>query len=486
MLTKKGKYTSNLLNVIALFLTSICAASVIADSFIDPVQRDNYRSADNKKIFGNGIDDRYRIPALEQMNNGDIVFFAEIRKDYPATNDYKHQSIVMRTLKKSSGELTAERKILLNTDAPAALTDGSRYKHNLMNPVPVYNKLTGDLHLFYNHIVTDGWKSTKLSVQVMHSISHDNGATWATPVNLSNTFGNQCETLIVGPGRAIQIPAGEPYAGRILVPLHTIDLPGKSGTKYPKPSSCNETNTPKKGQFKVAYTDNDTASWKTSNRLSSGVEGAYFTEKQIVYLNGTLHMFSRLGGEYEYEGSGLGYSVDGGKTWLRGFNENGPKDEGGDNIGVTGRFVTPTQSGLATEGEYIYYTTSVFHSANKSLTNRHEAWIHRIDPDKMIDKDNSPVNIVQPITTSGFSNVATLYLGDNKIGVLWEEVRIWELINKRIRGIFYTVIDLRDFRYINDPAWLDNDFTYFPVSNGSFDLLNPEITSDKTAEWDPN
>ena len=115
-------------------------------------------------------------------------------------------------------------------------------------------------------------------------------------------------------------------------------------------------------------------------------------------------------------GSGLAYSTDGGKTWLKGFNAQGPKDSEGNNVALTGRFVTPTQSGLATDGEYIYYTTSVFYSWYEGLDNRREAWSHRIDPEEMFNRDYSPVNIVQPITKSGFSNVSTMYLGDNKIG----------------------------------------------------------------------
>lgn len=469
-----------------LLASVVFSASTIADAFIDPVKSGRYRSANNKFIFGSSTDDKYRIPSLEQLNNGDIVFFAERRIDTFATNDYKNQSIVMRTLKKSTGKLTDGRKIILNKDAVGARTDGSHYKHNMMNPVPVYNKETGTLHLFYNHIISYKSEHTKLRSYVMHSISQDNGNSWSTPVNMSSTFGEPCESMVVGPGRAIQIPIGEPNGGRILVPLHSIDVLGKSGTRYPKPSGCDATNSIEKGQFKVAYTDSDAGSWATSNRLSSGVEKAYFTEKQIVYLKGKLHMFSRLGGEYEYDGSGLGYSVDGGETWLRGFNEKGPKNENGENIAVTGRFVTPTQSGLATEGEYIYYTTSVFYSWYEGLDNRREAWTHRIDPEKMLSKEYSPVNVVQPITKSGFSNVATLYLGNNKIGVLWEEVRTWKPI-KRIRNIFYTVLDIRDFRNIEDPAWLGNGFTYFPVWNGSHHLLNPEIlTGDKTSDWNPN
>jgi sialidase-1 len=462
----------------------LSAASIMADSFIDPVKDGRYRSANNKMIFGSSTDDKYRIPALEQMNNGDIVFFAERRIDALATNDYKRQSIVMRTLNKSSGKLNKGRQILLNTNAPGAKADGNSFKHNLMNPVPVYNRETGVLHLFYNHIITSG--SEKLRANVMHSKSSDNGASWSTPVDLTSTWAEECETLIVGPGRAIQIPAGEPNAGRILVPLHTIDVLGKAGTKYAKPSNCNSTNSIATGQFKAAISDDDAENWSLSNHVNSGVEGTYFTEKQIVYVNGKLHMFSRLGGENEYDGSGLAYSVDGGTTWLRGFNENGPKNDAGENIGVTGRFVTPTQSGLATEGEHIYYTTSVFYSWYEGLDNRREAWTHRIDPEAMLSKDYSPINVVQPITKSGFSNVATLYLGDNKIGVMWEEVRTWKPI-KRIRNIFYTVIDTRDFRDIEDPTWVNKGFDYFPVWNGSHHLFDTEMNGEnKTSEWNPN
>ena len=469
----------------ALLLGYAICATAIADSFIDPVKNGRYRSAHNLFVFGSSTDDKYRIPSLEQLNNGDLVFFAERRVDALATNDFKSQSIVMRKLVKSSGKLTSGRKIHLNTNAPGAKTDGSNYKHNLMNPVPVYNKLTGTLHLFFNHIVTYKNSHDILKVAVMHSQSTDNGDSWSTPVDRTAEYSsNSCESLIIGPGRAIQIPAGEQYGGRILLPFHTREVSGKAGTKYPVPQQCID-NPPPVGLFKVAYSDDDGTQWTQSESLSSGSDKGVFTEKQIVYLNGKLHMFSRLRGEYEYDGSGLGFSNDGGHTWQRGFSEVGPKDSAGNNLALTGRFVTPTQSGLATDGEFIYYTTSVFYSWYEGLDNRREAWVHRIDPSQMFDKHNSPVNVVQPITKSGISNIATLYLGDNKIGVLWEEVRTWKPI-KRIRNIFFTVVDTRDFRPILDPAWVDNGFTYFPVWNGSHHLLNEEILrGDKTSEWNP-
>jgi len=476
MINRANRYHLTILIILMQLLPAIAQAS----SFIDPVKDGRYRSAYNKFIFGSSTDDKYRIPSMEKLNNGDIVFFAERRIDTFALNDFKRQSIVMRKLS-SNGSLSSERKIQIYSNAPRANTDGGDYKHNLMNPVPVYNKETGVLHLFYNHIVTYKSSHDMLKVAVMHTQSYDNGETWTAAQDRTADFTrNSCESVIIGPGRGIQIPKGEPQGGRLLIPLHTKVIPGKDGTKYPK-LDCSGYS----GRFLVAMSDDDGLSWTKSNLLSTGSSKAKFNEKQIVYLNGTLHMFSRLSGEYEYDGSGLAYSKDGGQTWLKGFNEAGPKDSQGNNVAMTGRFVTPTQSGLATDGQYIYYTTSVFYSWYEGLDNRREAWVHRIDPNQMFDKHNSPVNVVQPITKSGFSNVATLYLGDNKIGVLWEEVRTWKPI-KRIRNIFYTVVDTRDFRPILDPAWVDRGYRYFPVWNGSHHLLNEEIlTGDKTNQWNP-
>ncbi len=470
---------------LVFLLTAFLCTAVTADNqrltcqfngtgpFIDPVQSGRYRSDENEYIFGARAYDKYRIPSLAQLNNGDIVFFAEYRPQYYVFNDFKSQSIIMR-VKKKSGELTDSRIILRNRDAEGATTDNSNYKHNLMNPVSVYNKKTGVLHMFYNHIISYKNDNLALRVFVMHSSSKDNGETWSIPVNLSRTFGEECETLIVGPGRAVWISSDEPYANRIVVPLHTIGEAGKDGTKYPLAAQCDPDNTIGRGLFKVAYSDDDGVTWETSNRLDSGVDQGFYTESQIVSLKGQLHLLSRLGGSYQYRATGLAYSDDGGKTWLRGFNENGPVNAEGENVGVSGRFVTPTQPGLATDGENIYYTTTAFYSSSKSLSNRREAWIHRIDPDKMLSMDDSPVNVAQPITKSGFSNSAALYLGDGKIGVLWEEVRSWTLI-PAIRNIYYTVFNVDDFREIDDPAWLSRGFTYYPVKNGSRNLLNPYI-----------
>ena len=387
------KIRKKLIKAVLSSIMLVSSFSVFAQTFIDPVKDGRYRSAHNKFIFGSSTDDKYRIPSMEKLNNGDIVFFAERRIDTLALNDFKRQSIVMRKLN-ASGNLSSERKVQLNTEAPRAKSDGGDYKHNLMNPVPVYNKETEVLHLFYNHIVTYKNTHDMMRVGVMHTQSFDNGETWTVATDRTADFSrNPCESVIIGPGRGIQIPAGEENAGRILLPLHTKVILGKDGTKYPR-LNCNGSS----GRFKVAYTDNDGQSWSQSNHLSTGSSHARFNEKQIVYLNGTLHMFSRLSGEYEYDGSGLAYSKDGGETWLKGFNEAGPKDEQGHNVALTGRFVTPTQSGLATDGEYIYYTTSVFYSWYEGIDNRREAWVHRIDPDNMFDKHNSPVNMAVSYT----------------------------------------------------------------------------------------
>lgn len=452
------------LGFIPFVLLSAFQSNILqADNFEVPVESGRYRSAENINIFSSSYADGVRIPSMLKINNGDKLFFIEKRKNQIVTNDFKEQSIKMRRMK-SNGILEDVVLVQSSDELPVI----REFTHNFMNPTTAYDPDNNVIHLFYQDITTfrDGEEIGEITVRYVTSA--DSGVTWSSARDLTNLFNDVCEAVIVGPGSAIRIPDG-PYEGRIIVPLHTRAYP----TFDVQGECADKGNTIADGYFKVAYSDDNGSSWKTSARLSSGSNQAGFGEKSIIYLNEIVYMFSRLRGEYEYEGSGLAYSTDGGTTWIRGFNSEGPEDNG--NISaLTGRFVTPTQSSLATDGQKLYYTTSTYHSSDKSLANRKEAWIHQFSPSDMLTKEDSPINYVQPITKSGFSNVSTMYLGNNKIGIFWEEVKTWKPI-RRIWGVFYTELDTRDFREITDPAWLDNKFEYHPTKNGSHHLLNSDI-----------
>ena len=219
---------------VACIIPLSMSLTVSAENFVDPVKDGRYRSAHNLFVFGSKTDDKYRIPSMAQLNNGDVVFFAERRLDPLATNDYKRQSIVMRTLKKDTGKLTSSRRILLPENAPRAKTDGTGYKHNLMNPVSVYNP---------------GNRGTAPVLQPRcqlpeHAYPAESGCdaqqrvpTMAIP-GLSRKICPACLVIAVRHWSSVRdvlsrfLPENR-MVGRILLPFHTRDFPGKAGTKIP-------------------------------------------------------------------------------------------------------------------------------------------------------------------------------------------------------------------------------------------------------------
>ena len=68
------KIRKKLIKAVLSSLMLVSSFSVFAQTFIDPVKDGRYRSAHNKFIFGSSTDDKYRIPSMEKLNNGDIVF----------------------------------------------------------------------------------------------------------------------------------------------------------------------------------------------------------------------------------------------------------------------------------------------------------------------------------------------------------------------------------------------------------------------------
>lgn len=440
------------------------------EEFYIPVQDGRYRAENNLAIFHSNKADQYRIPSIVNIGDGELLFFSEKRVP-ELVGDTAHQDIVMRRYNRESQTLGQELIIQHNQDWSEDTS--------LMNPTTVHNATTGTTHLFFNQVVGKNGRN----VHILHSMSNDRGYTWSKAAKIPQVVG-ECETSMIGTGQAIILSNDMMYRDRIVVPLHTVAL------ESDKDSNCSDSESASEGTFYTMLSDDNGESWNRSyGTLTTGSTNGTIGESQIVYMNRnkTIYMFSRLkdSSDYGYDGTGIGYSRDGGHTWFRGFYPNPPYDESGERIGLTGRFVTPTQSGLSTDGENLYYTTSVHWEDSESLSVRKEGWIHKFNPDQMLVKTDSPILNVQPITKSGISNISTLYLGQNRLGIIWEEVQTWKPI-KQILGIYYTELDIRDFRPILDPAWVERGFIYHPTKNGSHHLLNSEINEgNKSGEWDP-
>ncbi|RTZ18030.1 exo-alpha-sialidase [Vibrio aquaticus] len=443
-----------------------------------PVESGRYRTSSNLSVFSSGNPDQYRLPSMVAIGNDEVLFFAERRPI--GVGDFRKQDIVMRKLNRETGYLEAGRVILHNQDFTH-----KNYLSSLMNPTTIFDEATNTVHLFFNsvfHTLTNDIKK----VQAYHVTSSDGGTTWSEPAMISEAMG-ECETSWVGPGRAVIVNGQElTSSSRIIVPMRTGHLESE------KSNSCSEVDKVAKGGFYSILTEDGGQSWSRAyNTITTGSDKATFGEAQIIYHrnNDTTYMISRIadGSAYGFDGSGLAYSLDAGSSWNIGFYPNAPYKDNV-KVGLTGRFVTPTQSGLSSDGENLYYTTSVSWETaenDEKLHHRKEAWIHKFNPNDMLSETDSPVVQVQPITKSGFGNVSTQYLGNNRIGILWEEIKTWQ-VDKRIWSIFYTELDTRDFRPILDPAWVENGFTYHPTKNGSHHLLNPEINEgDKSGDWNP-
>jgi sialidase-1 len=166
------------------------------------------------ELFVGGQDNinTYRIPSLITTDQGTVLAFCEGRMD--SAQDGSPTNLV---LKRSLGNKGAwntpryqgpvprsrERNMMWQPlQVLRASKDGEAY----MNPVPVIDRMSGTIYLLVDHYAHYDPKADEFGGrgQVWLIESHDEGATWSEPIDLTPSVGNK----ELGPGAGIQMGTG--------------------------------------------------------------------------------------------------------------------------------------------------------------------------------------------------------------------------------------------------------------------------------------
>ena len=162
----------------------------------------------------------FRIPALVQATNGDLLAICEGRRD----GDVDHGKIDLVLKRSSDGGKTWGNLQVIYGEADT-ITIG--------NPVPIVDRQSGSIHLLF-------CKNNRAAVMITHS--HDNGNTWSPPTMLkllgndppkgsktlpptgfaalTKAFGRDVQTFGTGPGHGIQL-----VGGRLVAPIWLRGMP---------------------------------------------------------------------------------------------------------------------------------------------------------------------------------------------------------------------------------------------------------------------
>ncbi len=221
----------------------------------------------------------YRIPGLAVTNAGTILAFAEERLQ---PGDADPHNLVLSRSTNQGGNWGAVQVI-------EASTGGECWG----NPVPVVDRDTGDIFLFYAK------NSGNNSSQVFYKKSEDDGVTWSGRTEVTSLFAgdpNERAFHLTGPGHGIQL-----QDGRLMVQVwhrHGVSLP-VAQREY---------------GVSVLYSDDDGAHWSSGGYVP--VDASYpINESRIAELaNGDIVVNGRYaaGGTHQRI---VSISDDGGATW---------------------------------------------------------------------------------------------------------------------------------------------------------------------------
>lgn len=350
------KYLSNFLLNYGIILTAFSILFLIAMpiGFTQTPQQFSEIPVFENKSNGYAC---YRIPAVIQAPNGDLLAFGEGRVN--GCNDFGNVDIV---LKRKDGKNHSWQKLV-------KLVDHGKLQAG--NPAPVVDFLdptypNGRIFLFYNtgnNHENEVRKGNGLR-EVWFITSIDNGKTWSAPTNITSqvhrpnyppkyTFKEDWRSYALTPGHAIQLKSPK-YKGRIYVPAnHSAGPPQKGFNEYqahgfysddhgktwhlgqsiPTPSS-NESiavelsdgkimqnirhQNGSQKQRLVAISSNGGTSWDTTYfdpQLPSPVCQASILRYQISPTKDCL-LFSNPNHQQERENMTVRLSFDDGKTWI--------------------------------------------------------------------------------------------------------------------------------------------------------------------------
>ena len=329
----------------------------------------------------------YRIPALVETANGTLVAIADNRGS--ALGDLPNIISIVAKTSTNKGATWSDMKTIAQGDASAGTSYG--------DAVAVYDEERGKIITVfvgnenYGGNTVGLWASTSsYPLRLYKSESSDNGASWTTPEDISESIYNAIYGsrnswigMFAGSGSAVQLKKGA-KAGRLMfvVAARSNSTWGGAMSNY------------------AVYSDDHGETWQVSTTAActSG------DEAKIVELeNGDLLMSIKNRADDSSNGSGyrlMAKSEDYGATWTTASVNNNLKDPGcnGDVVSI--------------EYEGTYY---LLHSLPASTSTRENVTIY-------ISSDNGQTWPISKQVYSGYSAYSSLeVLNDGTIGIIVEE-----------------------------------------------------------------
>lgn len=238
-------------------------------------------------LGGDGEFPQYRITAVIQLNNGDVLVAYDGR---PTLNDTPGPNSILMRRSTDGGRTFGATSVIAAGQTQSPI-------HGYSDPSFVYDEVTGDLFVFfaaskdrgfwdsdYGHDDTD---RTVLSAAL--AVSRDDGHTWELRSMTETVKPEGVRATFASSGHGIQIRRG-PYQGR-LVQQYAAAFRDGSVRAY------------------SVYSDDHGETWTMGTPV-----GTTMDENKVVELSdGRLMMNSRT--HYADKARWVAYSSDGGETW---------------------------------------------------------------------------------------------------------------------------------------------------------------------------